>query len=263
MLKKLNLLFITLIILTTVFFTGCLTDKNDLEEESNFSYPFRLAQFTGNTYLRFSYSEDTAIENWTVKVEPEGIIFYENSGVIIPETPEFKGQTSGTHLWECYGQKNGTTELDFKLVSLLDNSIKERFIYQVDVDENNRAMKLISVHQLKTPDNPLETKLKIKENKVIDIEFQEYANLNEKWILEISGSGDLKKMDEEVVTSEIDEINIRKWEFEGEKQGSIQLIYKFKLPDGTRTDEITYDIYVYEDMTIELIDADYRMISVN
>ncbi|MBZ3935097.1 hypothetical protein [Methanimicrococcus blatticola] len=264
--KKLNLFFM-IIIITTSFFAGCLTnEQNSEEEQENPSRLYRWVQVVGPTAsMRFGLTEDTAIEYWTYEEKPKGIVFCEDLYAVVPESTDYV-TTVGSHQWEFYGRKNGTVEVDFKLLSLSDNSIKEQFVAQLDVDENDNDVKIISVHQLKAPDTPLETELTIKENKTIDIMFQEYSNPNNKWVVEegappsgYTPEGILKMVGEEINSSQNSDLNIHKWEFEGEKTGYVRLIYKAEASDGTRADEVIYDLYVNEDMTVELAWARYNL----
>ncbi|MDR2945090.1 MAG: hypothetical protein LBU81_08475 [Methanosarcinales archaeon] len=235
-------------------------NQTDEEEQTLVSREFRLAQIAGGSDLRFSYSEDTAIEKWSLEMKPEELIDYEDIGPIIPESPKFNGSTSGTHLWEFdrYGKGSGIVELDFKLRNVSDNSIKEQFIYHLNVGENNRTIKMIAARQLETSDNPLETGLKIEENKTADMTFHESVEPAEKWTLEtVEYGGKLNTANENISISETDDIPIHNWKFEGEKQGSVRLTYQAEISENA-VKEIHYDMYVNEDMTIEIVNVEYN-----
>ncbi|WP_316558311.1 hypothetical protein [Methanimicrococcus hongohii] len=196
-----------------------------------------------------------------MEANPEGIVFCDDMGHIIPESFSIEKESirypSGPHLWNFSGQKNGTVELDFKLTDLSDKFVKEEFIYQIEVAENNRVMKLLSVLQVKTINNPLETGLKIEENKTVNITLEEQLDSAGEWILETVEYGKLKMISEETFISESGETNIHNWKFEGETQGSVRLTYRSNWSETVKC-EIHYDVYINEDMTIELINAEYN-----
>jgi hypothetical protein len=252
-LPKITYLLFLIIIVAALLFSGCLSDKPN---ESTESEEFRTSFFVDNNKLRISFSEDTAVEKWIMEEISSGIVYYEDSGTIISETPS---NTEGTHVWEFYGEENGAVELDFKLVNLSNNSIKEQFVYAVTVD--NRSMKMTSIQQLNTPKNLLEKEIKIDENGTsLRIVFQEYLGENEQWTLNFSEENVVEVIGSYLITQEGNKISRNhQWSFEGNNSGNVQLTYEMETNDGKRKEEITYVFWVNEDKTIDLIDSEYHI----
>ncbi|WNY28219.1 hypothetical protein MmiEs2_04030 [Methanimicrococcus stummii] len=252
-----------------VILSGCLTntdDSNELEESPSFQKSFRLAQFMGDSILRFSFSENITTEYWVVEENPEGIVNFENWGTTVPETPvesKWEGSMDGTHVWEFYPNETGTVKLNFNLIDSSSNNVQESITYTLTID--NKTMKLILIQQLKTSKTLLEKKLEIEENQTLNISFQEYSHSNKRWNLEIfeDSNNTLEKINDEVIISETqDELNVHRWIFEGKTSGYIQLKFTM-MSDDYIAEEIVYDIHVSENKTINVINSNYYIFEKN